>query len=134
MILDKNDSPPVFSDTPLSFNVSEDMNVGHLVSVIRASDPDQLGTLTFSLISGDEDKFLLESQTGKLRLQETLDRELKDSYTLEVRVSDGVQHTNTFVHIQVYIKSIEKLLKSIIKLSKDRFKTRNLNLSRLIFI
>lgn len=134
MILDKNDSPPVFSDTPLSFNVSEDMNVGYLVSVIRASDPDQLGTLTFSLISGDEDKFLLESQTGKLRLQETLDRELKDSYTLEVRVSDGVQHTNTFVHIQVYIKSIEKLLKSIIKLSKDRFKTRNLNLSRLIFI
>lgn len=101
MILDKNDSPPVFSDTPLSFNVSEDMNVGHLVAVIRASDPDQLGTLTFSLISGDEEKFLLEPQTGKLRLQETLDREVKDSYTLEVRVSDGVQHTNTFVHIQV---------------------------------
>lgn len=79
--------------------------MGHLIATLRATDPDQLGTLSFSLIGGGDDgKFLLEAQTGKLRLQEALDRELKDIYKLEVRVSDGVQHTDTFVLIQVRAK------------------------------
>lgn len=101
MILDKNDSPPVFRDLPLSFNVSEDLTAGHLIATIRASDPDTLGTLTFSLMGGDNGKFLLEPETGKLRLKDALDRELKDNYKLRVRVSDGVQHTETVVEIEV---------------------------------
>ena len=101
MILDKNDSPPVFRDLPLAFNVSEDLTAGHLISTIRASDPDTLGSLTFSLIAGDDNKFILEPDTGKLRLKESLDREVKENYKLKIRVSDGVQHTETIVDIQV---------------------------------
>uniref|UniRef100_A0A1I8PJD7 Cadherin-related tumor suppressor n=1 Tax=Stomoxys calcitrans TaxID=35570 RepID=A0A1I8PJD7_STOCA len=101
MILDKNDSPPVFRDLPLSFNVSEDLTAGHLIATIRAWDPDTLGSLTFSLMGGDNGKFLLEPDTGKLRLKDTLDREIKDNYKLRVRVSDGVQHTETIAEIEV---------------------------------
>ncbi|TMW50753.1 hypothetical protein DOY81_004167, partial [Sarcophaga bullata] len=101
MILDKNDSPPVFRDLPLAFNVSEDLTAGHLISTIRASDPDTLGSLTFSLVAGDDNKFVLEPDTGKLRLKESLDRETKENYKLKIRVSDGVQHTETIVDIQV---------------------------------
>uniref|UniRef100_A0A1A9W0E8 Cadherin domain-containing protein n=1 Tax=Glossina brevipalpis TaxID=37001 RepID=A0A1A9W0E8_9MUSC len=100
-VLDKNDSPPVFRDTPLTFNVSEDLNAGHLIATIRASDPDTLGTLSYSLLGGDDGKFLLEPDTGKLRLKDALDRELKNNYKLRVRVSDGVQHTDTLIIIEV---------------------------------
>uniref|UniRef100_A0A1B0BTW1 Cadherin domain-containing protein n=1 Tax=Glossina palpalis gambiensis TaxID=67801 RepID=A0A1B0BTW1_9MUSC len=100
-VLDKNDSPPVFRDTPLTFNVSEDLNAGHLIATIRASDPDTLGSLSYSVLGGDDGKFLLEPDTGKLRLKDALDRELKNNYKLRVRVSDGVQHTDTLIIIEV---------------------------------
>ncbi|XP_053960517.1 cadherin-related tumor suppressor-like [Anastrepha ludens] len=100
-VLDKNDSPPVFRDTPLAFNVSEDLGAGHQVATIRATDPDTLGSLTFSLIGGGDDKFLLEPETGRLRLKDALDRELKDKYVLQLRVADGVQSTDTTAEILV---------------------------------
>ncbi|XP_037957800.1 cadherin-related tumor suppressor [Teleopsis dalmanni] len=101
VVLDRNDSPPVFRDTPLSFNVSEDLGAGHNIATIRATDPDTLGTLTYILVSGDDGKFLLEPETGKLRLKDALDRETKDKYKLQIRVSDGVQYTDTIATIEV---------------------------------
>ncbi|XP_011183876.2 cadherin-related tumor suppressor [Zeugodacus cucurbitae] len=100
-VLDKNDSPPVFRDTPLSFNVSEDLGAGHHIATIRASDPDTLGSLTFSLIGGGDEKFLLEPETGRLYLKDALDRELKDKYVLQLRVADGVQSTDTTAEVLV---------------------------------
>lgn len=100
-MLDKNDSPPVFRDEPILFTVSEDLSPGHTVGTIKASDPDTIGTLGFALIGGDDKKFILDKNSGILKLIDTLDRETKDLYKLTVRVSDGVQHTDTFVSIQV---------------------------------
>lgn len=100
-MLDKNDSPPVFRDEPILFTVSEDLSPGHTVGTIKASDPDTIGTLSFALIGGDDKKFILDKNTGILKLIDTLDRETKDLYKLNVRVSDGVQHTDKFASIQV---------------------------------
>ena len=100
--MDKNDSPPVFRDTPLVYNVSEDLGVGDTITTIRAVDPDTLGTLNYTMLNENDGKFQLESKTGKLRLKEALDRETKDTYRLVIRVSDGVQFTDTTVTIQVY--------------------------------
>jgi protocadherin Fat 4 len=73
-----------------------------MVGTLRASDPDTLGHLTYSLVSGDEGHFQLDSaDTGVLRLKEALDREARDTYRLQVRASDGVQHTDTVVTIKV---------------------------------
>lgn len=103
-MLDKNDSPPVFQNTPLVYSVSEDLGAGHPVATIKATDPDTIGTLTYSLISGDDRKFLLQTDTGMLMLRDTLDRETKNLYILVIRVSDGEQYTETEVTIQVNIK------------------------------
>lgn len=100
-MLDRNDSPPEFRDTPILFTVSEDLGPGHRVGTIKATDPDTIGTLTYSLISGDDKKFLLDTNSGILKLIDTLDRETKDMYKLVVRVSDGAQDTETMVNVQV---------------------------------
>lgn len=81
--------------------MSEDLGAGYAIATIRATDPDTIGTLSYTLISGDDRKFLLNSETGVLRLKDTLDRETKDVYMLVIRVSDGVQFTETTVSIQV---------------------------------
>lgn len=103
-MLDKNDSPPVFRDEPIVFTVSEDLSPGHTVGTLRATDPDTIGTLSYALIGGDDRKFTLDKNSGILKLIDTLDRELKEVYKLSVRVSDGVQNTDTIVSIQVSIR------------------------------
>jgi protocadherin Fat 4 len=102
--LDRNDSPPSFSDTPTEYSVSEDLPTGQMVATLRASDPDTLGHLTYSLVSGDDGHFQLDTaDTGVVRLKEALDRETRDTYRLQVRASDGVQHTDTVVTIKVIL-------------------------------
>lgn len=100
-VLDKNDSPPVFRDEPIVFTVSEDLSPGHTVGTIRATDPDTIGSLSYALIGGDDKKFTLDKNSGILKLIDTLDRETKEVYKLSVRVSDGVQNTDTIVSVQV---------------------------------
>lgn len=100
-ILDKNDSPPSFKDTPLKFSVSEDLGPGQPVATLRAVDPDTLGRLEYTLVSGDDGHFVLDADSGVLRLRDSLDRETKDVYKLLVRASDGLQHTDTIVTVQV---------------------------------
>lgn len=99
--MDKNDSPPTFRDLPQSYMVSEDLGTGQLVATIKASDPDTIGKLEYSLVSGDDGKFLLEKYQGTLKLRDTLDRETKDLYKLLIRVTDGVQYTETTIAVQV---------------------------------
>lgn len=105
--MDKNDSPPTFRDLPQSYMVSEDLGIGQLVATIKASDPDTIGQLEYSLISGDDGKFLLEKSQGILKLRDTLDRETKDLYKLLIRVTDGVQYTETTIAIQVNFLKFE---------------------------
>lgn len=102
-VLDKNDSPPVFRDEPIVFTVSEDLSPGHSVGTIKATDPDTIGSLSFALIGGDDKKFTLDQNSGILKLIDTLDRETKEIYELNVRVSDGVQNTDTIVSVQVSV-------------------------------
>lgn len=45
----------------------------------------------------------MNTDTGVLKLRDTLDRETKDVYNLVIRVSDGVQFTETTVIVQVSV-------------------------------
>lgn len=100
-ILDKNDSPPSFKDTPLKYTVSEDLSPGQSVATIKAEDPDTLGNLEYTLISGDDGHFALDSASGVLQLIDSVDRESKDIYKLTIRASDGIQHSDSVITIQV---------------------------------
>lgn len=85
------------------YTVSEDVEIGHTIATVRATDPDPdtMGSMIFSLIDGHDSKFMLETTTGKLQLNDTLDRETKSKYDIRIRVSDGVQYTETTVIIMV---------------------------------
>lgn len=102
-VLDKNDSPPSFKDAPLRYSVSEDLSPGLSVTTIRAEDPDTIGELEYSLVSGGDDHFALDAGTGMLTLIDSLDRETKDVYKLTVRASDGIQSTDTVITVQVCV-------------------------------
>lgn len=73
------------------------------MATIKADDPDTIGQLEYALVRGDDGHFTLDSSTGVLRLVDSLDRETKDLYRLTVRASDGNQHTDTVVNVQVFI-------------------------------
>lgn len=100
-MLDKNDSPPSFRETQLEFSVSEDLPAGSVVGTLRATDPDTLGQLRYQLLSGGEGHFLVEPTSGVLRLNESLDREDRDTYRLMVRAHDGVQYADAIIKITV---------------------------------
>lgn len=121
-VLDKNDSPPVFRDEPIVFTVSEDLSPGHSVGTIRATDPDTIGSLSYALIGGDDNKFTLDTNSGILKLTDTLDRETKGLYKLTVRVSDGVQNTDTTISVQVSSLNIREANKYLTPLSWEKFR------------
>lgn len=104
-IKDKNDSPPRFADEQISFEISEDLRPGHTIGIVNATDPDTIGTLSYTLESDDAKTFELDKSSGVLKLIDTLDREKQDMYKLAVRASDGVQATDTTVLIQVNIQT-----------------------------
>ena len=100
-VLDENDSPPSFRAMPTRYRVSEDHQAGRRIAVISATDPDTIGDLSYSLISGDDDKFELDSASGQLSLKESVDRETKDVYELVVRAKNGHLFTDTAIYIEV---------------------------------
>lgn len=102
-ILDKNDSPPSFRNAQLEYSVSEDLPAGHVIATIRAVDPDTIGKISYKLVGGADYKFEMESSTGMLRLNDSLDRETKDFYKLQVRASDGIQYTDAIIKVTVSI-------------------------------
>ncbi|KAK6636220.1 hypothetical protein RUM43_009878 [Polyplax serrata] len=100
-VLDKNDSPPSFRNVQLNFSISEDLPAGHVISRIQAEDPDTIGEISYQLIDGGDEKFDIEPSTGRLRLNDSLDRETKDLYKLQLRASDGIQYTDAIIKITV---------------------------------
>ncbi|XP_051166129.1 cadherin-related tumor suppressor isoform X1 [Leptopilina boulardi] len=112
-VLDKNDVAPTWGTEPWKFEVSEEAPPNTIVTVLKAHDPDSIGTLTYTLVSNPKNEntendnllqntpFKLDPTTGQLRLAEALDRETKDKYVLRARADDGVQHTDITLTIVV---------------------------------
>ena len=110
-VLDRNDSPPSFQSKLMSLNVSESAPVGQEITKVVATDKDTLGTLSYSIVKGDDGKFTIDPPTGVLRVSESLDRETKEDYRLVVRASDGIQHSDAviIVHVNSFLSSFNLL-------------------------
>ncbi|KAK7101636.1 hypothetical protein V1264_019985 [Littorina saxatilis] len=91
-VTDVNEHPPVFvATTPYLVSLPEDSSIGTTVKDVNAADAD-LGstTLIFTITTGNADgKFSMNSVTGVIVLQGSLDRETLDTYTLILEVKDG---------------------------------------------
>uniref|UniRef100_A0A3B4ZIB6 Protocadherin Fat 3-like n=1 Tax=Stegastes partitus TaxID=144197 RepID=A0A3B4ZIB6_9TELE len=97
IVTDTNDNPPNFSQALYEAFVSELAPRGHFVTCVQASDADicDAQRLRYSLLSGNEKMtFMMEPDTGVLRLSNKRRQGMKLSYQLNVSVSDGV-FTNT---------------------------------------
>lgn len=109
-VLDINDHPPEFLETPYAFSVAENATGGTLVGLIVAADADEgsnANVSDFRILAGSsESLFELSAQSGTLQLSNSalLDRESQDMYTLAVEVTDGGTpplSSNTTVRIVV---------------------------------
>lgn len=83
--------------------MSEDLVIGQPIITLTATDLDTLEVITYSLVSGDEGKFALDSSKGLLTLRDSLDREVKSEYKLTIRADDGEQFSETVLVIKVML-------------------------------
>ena len=88
---DVTNSAPVFDDSPSTTrfiveNTASGANIGLPVS---ATDGDSGDTLEYTLSGTDAGSFSINSSTGQLITSDALDYETKNSYQVEVSVSDG---------------------------------------------
>uniref|UniRef100_A0A8C7DLN5 FAT atypical cadherin 1 n=1 Tax=Oncorhynchus kisutch TaxID=8019 RepID=A0A8C7DLN5_ONCKI len=83
--------PRFVDSTPKVIEVKEDLQVGTRIAHLSAIDADHgfSGTLMFVISGGDvESRFMIEMDTGWLKIMEPLDREIMDQYTLNITVYD----------------------------------------------
>lgn len=109
-MLDENDNNPYFLADPGTVTVPENAPVGQQIALLEAADPDigEFGKVTYLLDRvSSEGKFLLEPDTGVLRLAQQLDREEKHSYFLVIEAWDNYQYgynsgesRNAFKHLK----------------------------------
>ncbi|EFO87329.1 CRE-CDH-8 protein [Caenorhabditis remanei] len=115
-VVDVNDNAPIFTNTPSTFEISENAEIGTELFKISTLDPDTgiSGISRFS-IEGDEN-FRLDKRkcsNGKcstlLRLAKTLDFESKPIHTFNITAKDGDPHSNrthTVAHtVTVHVKN-----------------------------
>lgn len=101
-VLNKDDSGPLFIGAPYVVSVSESLLVGSLVAQLKANDPDKISTLTYSITAGNGDgKFQVDTSTGKITLQSSLNFDLVNSYRLNVSVSDSQRTAASVVQVNV---------------------------------
>ncbi|XP_010074404.1 PREDICTED: protocadherin Fat 3, partial [Pterocles gutturalis] len=100
-VTDVNDNPPVFSQAVFETVLLLPTYVGVEVLKVKATDPDSEipPELTYSLIEGNMEHFLIDSSTGVLTIKNN--SLSKDHYMLIVRVSDGKFYSTAMVTIMV---------------------------------
>ena len=89
-VLDENDNSPQFVNL-VNFTVLENANKGSRVGSVSATDSDigRNGEVRFSIIKGnDDDAFQIDSISGQITVNGTIDREKQASYMLIIMASD----------------------------------------------
>ncbi|XP_046571396.1 cadherin-23-like, partial [Haliotis rubra] len=90
-ITDENDNTPVFGQNPYTPSVAEDASPGTAVVTVAATDADtgSNGDVVYFISTGNSlGHFTVDSVTGMVSVQASLDRESLSSYVLEVKAQD----------------------------------------------
>ena len=90
-LTDVNDSPPKFDQASYTLSVSETARIGDVVGQVNAvdNDADENGTVTYSLYNHTSFQFSIDSTTGVIATNITLDRETTPIYNLTVLAVDN---------------------------------------------
>lgn len=94
VVADDNDHMPVFSLCPAeAIEIPEDKSPGKLIALVRASDGDHLSGVSSPF--GEVEYYStgnvvsVDKKSGRVFLNEALDREVRDSYTVTIVAQDG---------------------------------------------
>ena len=99
-VTDVNDNIPMLRESSLTIDpVPEDAEVGTLINVFEADDPDYNSDLRFELIESDIPFDL--SSSGVLTLSDSLNHEQESSYTINVKVTDMTLSSTGMVTLYV---------------------------------
>lgn len=111
-LLDVNDFVPSFSQTSYELSINEGSIIGARVGQVEAVDNDQgpNGTVTYRILEDAEGKFAIDSQTGEIFTNGSLDREQVPSYTLLVEAVDNPDNSSltlsSVVNVTVIIEDV----------------------------
>ena len=102
-IEDKNDNVPVFANSTYRVeNIPENADKGFFVIDVKAYDNDIAFVLIYSITLGNvENAFAIESRTGRITVQNSLDYEKCQNYNLTIVVSDGAYNATAYVFISI---------------------------------
>ena len=105
-IADKNDNPPKFKQSLYEAkNIPENTNINTQVAEVEATDPDSESTIEYSIVDGNvDDSFYIEKNTGKIRVNKSLDHKKITEYSLTVKASDSI--FEDFTTVKVFITDI----------------------------
>ncbi|XP_030047622.1 protocadherin Fat 4 [Microcaecilia unicolor] len=100
---DINDNPPVFPSDLLDLTVQENIGDGSKIMQLTATDADEGANalITYTIISGADDSFRIDPESGDLIATKRLDRERRSKYSLLVRADDGLQSSDMRINITV---------------------------------
>ncbi|XP_006629223.2 protocadherin Fat 4 [Lepisosteus oculatus] len=100
---DVNDNPPVFPTDMLDVTIEENIGDGYKIMQLTATDADEgpNALVTYTIISGADDSFRIDPESGDLIATKRLDRERRSKYSLLVRADDGKQSSDMRVNITV---------------------------------
>uniref|UniRef100_A0A663MI09 Protocadherin Fat 4 n=1 Tax=Athene cunicularia TaxID=194338 RepID=A0A663MI09_ATHCN len=100
---DINDNPPVFPTDMLDLTVEENIGDGSKILQLTAMDADEGANalVTYTIISGADDSFHIDPESGDLIATKRLDRERRSKYSLLVRADDGLQSSDMRINITV---------------------------------
>lgn len=106
-VLDINDNVPVFSSPEYHAQVNENGSLGKVLIRVSAYDPDlgANGTVTYNIISGNS---RVDSATGVLEVNGTLDYEEDTKLTLTIQASDGIPNHKKVSFAIIYILVLDK--------------------------
>ena len=99
-VLKQNKYPPTFLGTPYNVDILESHLVGSTVLNLIATDVDE-NELSFSILSGAEDKFMINNITGAINLANSLINQNAPFFELIVQVTDSLFIVNSTVTINV---------------------------------
>lgn len=108
-VIDINDNFPVWKDYNHCIDIAEDHLVGYKFHSFNASDKDSglNSKITYSLVSGTDPVFKLDSATGDLSLSMPLDYEQVHLYQLTVSASDsGKPVLSSFLNVNICVTDV----------------------------
>ena len=103
-----NDFTPQFASN-YSLSVSEDAAMGLVLAVVQAKDSDvgSASVVSYAIIEGESIAFSLNSSTGELSLERTLDYENRTQYVLVVIATDGgIPTKSSMVSVAIEVRDI----------------------------